>query len=413
MMTNPGALWADRDFVRLWAAQAVSAFGSRITRDGLPLAAVLTLRATPLQIGLLAALSYGPALVVGLAAGGHVDRTRRRALMIRMDLLRAGALATVPLAAWLHLLSMSQLYLAAAVVGAASVLFELADHAYLPGLVAKEHITSANSSLSATESVAEVAGPAVAGVLFQWLAGPFAIALNAVTYLLSAGFLVRIRRAEPAPDFAARGSWLQDIRDGWRSAVGEPRVASLLFMTGSNALFGAFFAALYVLFAVRVLGLTPAMLGLTIAAGGVGGVIGAVAASWLAGRLGQGRAIVAAAGSAAMLNLLIPAAPSHPHVGMAFLVAAQLFGDALAVAAAVLAASLRQSVLPQGVLGRVGATFHAVAGGMAVIGALAGGMLGGAIGPRAALYVAALGLLVGPAVAALSGLTQDSQLPKP
>lgn len=409
-MTKPSTLWADRDFVKLWTAQAISAFGSRITRDGLPLAAVLTLRATPVQVGLLAALSYGPALIVGLAAGGYVDRTRRRGLMIYMDLLRAGALATVPLAAWLHLLSMPQLYLAAGVVGAASVLFEIADHAYLPGLVAQEHITPANSSLSATESVAEVAGPALAGALFQWFAGPFAVAINALTYLVSAVFLVGIRKVEPAPEVSARISWLRDIGDGWRAAVTEPRVAPLLFMTGSNALFGSIFAALYVLFAVRVLGLTPAMLGLTIAAGGVGGIVGAVIAPGLARRLGPGRAIVAAAGAAAILNLLIPSAPADPKLGMVFLTAAQLFGDALAVTAAVLAGSLRQTVLPQAMLGRVGATFHAVGGGMAVVGALAGGVLGGVIGPRAALFMAASGLLIGPAVATLSGLMREERV---
>ncbi|MDB5448185.1 MAG: hypothetical protein JWQ97_3502 [Phenylobacterium sp.] len=406
-MTKPSTLWADRDFVKLWTAQAISALGARITRDGLPLAAVVTLRATSVQVGLLAALSYGPALLIGLAAGGYVDRTRRRGLMIYMDLLRAAALATVPLAAWLHLMSMPQLYLAAGVVGAASILFEIADHAYLPGLVAQEHITPANSSLSATESVAEVAGPALAGALFQWFAGPFAVAINAATYLVSAAFLVGIRKAESAPEDPAQISWLRDIGDGWRAAVTEPSVASLLFMTGSNALFGSFFAALYVLFAVRVLGLTPAMLGLTIAAGGIGGVGGAVIAPWLARRLGPGRAIVAAAGAAAVMNLLIPSAPADPKLGMAFLGAAQLFGDALAVTAAVLAGSLRQTVLPQAMLGRIGATFHAVGGGMAVAGALAGGVLGGVIGPRAALYVAASGLLIGPAVAALSGLMRE------
>lgn len=149
------------------------------------------------------------------------------------------------------------------------------------------------------------------------------------------------------------------------------------------------------------------MLGLTIAAGGVGGIAGAVIAPWLARRLGPGRAIVGAAGAAALLNLLIPSAPADPKPGMAFLGAAQLFGDALAVTAAVLAGSLRQTVLPQAMLGRVGATFHAVGGGMAVVGALAGGVLGGVIGPRAALYIAASGLLIGPAVAALSGLMRE------
>lgn len=403
-MTQPTSLWGDRDFVKLWTAQGISAFGARITREGLPMAAVMTLGAAPVQIGVLAALSYGPALFVGLAAGGFVDRRRRRGLLIAMDLLRAMMLATIPLAAWLHLLSMPQLYLAALVVGAASVLFQIADHAYLPALIAREQLTRANASLGATESVSEVAGPALAGVLFQWFAGPFAVAINAVTYLVSAMFLGAIVRREPAPEAHDHTDWRRDIADGVRAATGEPRVAPLLFLTGSNALFGSFFAALYILFALKTLGLTPAMLGVTIAAGGVGGIAGAVLAPRLARLFGAGPAIVAAAAGAALFNLLIPLAPPSPWPGMISLAAAQVFGDASAVTAAILAASLRQILLPQAVLGRAAATFQAASGGMAVVGALAGGVLGGLIGPRAALFIGAGGLLVGPMVVALSPL---------
>jgi len=403
-MAPSSAPWGDRDFVKLWSAQAISAFGARITRDGLPMAAVMTLGAAPAQIGLLAALSNGPALFVGLAAGGFVDRNRRRGLLIAMDLLRAAALATIPAAAWLHLLSMPQLYLAAAVVGAASVLFDIADHAYLPGLAPRDRLTQANAALSATDSVSEVAGPALAGVLFQWFAGPSAMAINAVTYLISAAFLGTIARREPAPAASAAVYWRRDITDGIRLTLAEPRVAPLLFMTGSNAFFGMFFAALYVLFAFRILGMTPAMLGLTIAAGGVGALAGALIAPRLARTIGAGRAIVAAAAGAALFNLLIPLAPPDPKLGMVFLGTAQVFGDALAVTAAILAASLRQTVLPQAVLGRVAATFQAAGGGMAVIGALAGGLLGGWLGPRAGLFIGAGGLLIGPLVVALSPL---------
>jgi len=403
-MTTKSSPWDNRDFVKLWAAQGVSAFGARITREGLPIAAVLTLGAAPAQIGLLAALSRGPALLVGLAAGGFVDRTRRRGVLIAMDLLRAAMLVTIPVAAWLHLLSMPQLYIAAAVVGAASVLFEIADHAYLPGLVAREAITAANASLGATESVAEVAGPALAGALFQWFAGPMAVAFNAATYLISAAFLGAITKREPEPAAHLKPNWRRDVGDGVRAVMAEPRVAPLLFLTGSNALFGSFFSALYILFALRVLGLTTTMLGLTVSAGGVGALGGAVLAPRLAKRLGAGPAIVITASGAALMNMLIPLAPAQPGWGMAFLVGAQFFGDALAVTAWILDSSLRQTLLPQAVLGRVGATFQAVAGGLGVAGALTGGLLGGLIGPRDALFIGAGGLLVGPLVVALSPL---------
>ena len=403
-MTARNTLWGDRDFLKLWTAQGVSAFGARITREGLPIAAVLTLGAAPAQIGLLAALSRGPALIVGLAAGGLVDRTRRRGLLVAMDLLRAAVLATIPVAAWLHLLSMTQLYLAAAAVGAASVLFEIADHAYLPALVERAAITQANASLGATEAVSEVAGPALAGFLFQWFAGPFAVALNAVTYLVSAAFLGSITKREPEPEAHARLSWRRDIADGVHAALAEPRVAPLLFLAGSNALFGSFFSALYILFALRVLGLTPAMLGLTISAGGVGAFAGAIIAPRIARRLGVGPAIVTMAVGAGATTLLIPLAPATPILGMAFLVGAQFCGDALAVTAEILETSLRQTLLPQAVLGRVAATFKATSGGLGVTGALAGGLLGGLIGPRAALLIGACGMLAGPLVVALSPL---------
>jgi predicted MFS family arabinose efflux permease len=408
-MTSPPKPSADRDFAKLWFAQTISALGARITRDGLPMAAVLTLRATPFEVGVLAALSYGPALLVGLACGGFVDRTCRRRLMIWLDLLRAAALATIPVASGLHLLSMPHLYLAAGLVGAASVLFDLADHAYLPGLVSPEQVTAANARLSSTDSAAEVVGPALAGVLFQWLAGPLAVAFNAATYLASAAFLARIRKPEPPLQPVEPAGWHRDIADGWRAAATDRRVAPLLFMTGANALFGSIFGALYVIFALRILGLTPSMLGFTIGAGGVGGIAGAVLAPRFADRVGMGRAIVMSAGAAAVLNLLIPAAPKSPGLGMGFLTTAQLFGDAFAVAAAVLASSQRQIVLPQAMLGRVGATFHAVGGAMAVCGAFAGGILGGVIGIRSALYVAALGLLLGPVVAAAYGLARKEK----
>jgi MFS family permease len=277
-MSDRNPLWADRDFMKLWSAQGISAFGARITREGLPMAAVMTLNAAPGQIGVLAALTRGSALVVGLTAGGFVDRRRRRGVLVAMDLLRAAVLATIPVAALLHWLTMPQIYLAAALVGAASVLFEIADHAYLPGLVAREQITAANASLSATDSVAEVVGPALAGVLFQWFAGPVAVIFNALTYLGSAGFLAAIKKREPEPPPAEASSWRRDLADGFGAALAEPRVAPLMMLTGFNALFGSFFSALYILFAFRVLHLTPSMLGVTIAAGGAGALAGAAAA---------------------------------------------------------------------------------------------------------------------------------------
>jgi MFS family permease len=180
-MTSDLPLWRQGDFRRLWAAQAVSDFGARITREGLPIMVVVMLAASPAQLGLLAAVRGFTALAVGLSAGGFVDRHRRRGVLIASDLGRAVVLIAIPLAAWTGVLHLVQVFVAASLVAAASTLFDIADHAYLPSLVGRERVTEANARLGATESIAEMGGPALAGLLFQWLTAPFAVAVNAAT----------------------------------------------------------------------------------------------------------------------------------------------------------------------------------------------------------------------------------------
>lgn len=391
-------------FRKLWAAQTVSAFGARITREGLPIMAVTTLGASAATLGVLAAVASGAALASALATGGFIDRHRRRPLLIGADLLRAAVLITIPISAGLGVLTLPQVLAAAALVAAASVVFDIASHSYLPSIIGKAELVEGNSRLAATESVAEVGGPALAGLLFQWLSAPIAVAANAVTYLVSAGFLATIRNPEAAPAESPPDHWTRDVTQGFRLAWSDPHMRPLLLMTAAQGLFGGVFSALYVLFAVRTLGLTPAMLGLAIGAGGVGALAGAVIAPRLSHRLGQGRAIIVAIAGAALAVLITPFAPAAPVAGLAALIVSQVIGDAFAVAGGVLTASLRQTLLPQAVLGRVAGAFHASAGAMSVIGALGGGLLGQAIGPRAALLIAALGFLIPALIAVLSPL---------
>ena len=391
-------------FRKLWTAQTVSAFGARITREGLPIMAVTTLGASAATLGVLAAVASGAALASPLATGGFIDRHRRRPLLIGADLLRAAVLIAIPIAAGLGVLTLPQVLTAAALVAAASVVFDIASHSYLPSILGKAELVEGNSRLAATESVAEVGGPALAGLLFQWLSAPIAVAANAVTYLVSAGFLATIRNPEAAPAESPPDHWTRDVTQGFRLAWSDPHMRPLLLMTAAQGLFGGVFSALYVLFAVRTLGLTPAMLGLAIGAGGVGALAGAVIAPRLSHRLGQGRAIIVAIAGAALAVLITPFAPAAPVAGLAALIVSQVIGDAFAVAGGVLTASLRQTLLPQAVLGRVAGAFHASAGAMSVIGALGGGLLGQAIGPRAALLIAALGFLIPALIAVLSPL---------
>ncbi|HEX2815014.1 MAG TPA: MFS transporter, partial [Phenylobacterium sp.] len=347
-------LWRQSDFLHLWGAQTVSDFGAWITRTGLPMMAVMGLAATPAQLGLLAALTSGPSLIIGLVAGDFIDHTARRPILIAADLARAAILITLPVAAWLGLLSMLQVYAAAALVAAASVLFDIADHAYLPGLLGKALVTDANAKISASESVAEMAGPALAGVLFQWLTAPIAVAVNAATYILSALLLARIRTPEPAaePGTRRRG-WVDGVVTGARTAWGEPRVRILLIMTGIGSLFGGFFSALYIAFVLRNLGLGPVLLGVGIAVGGFGALVGSVLAQPMARWFGVGPAICLAGALSALGTMIVLLAPANPVGAMTALVISQLVGDVFGIVPLILATSLRQTLLPQNVLGRV------------------------------------------------------------
>jgi len=363
----------------------------------LPLAAVLVLHAPAADLGALAAMSAAPAVLVGLIAGPRLDRHRRRPVMIGADLGRAALLLIIPIAALAHRLVMAELYLVAALVGAASVLFDMADHAYLPSLVDRNHLVAANARLSATESTAEIGGPALAGVLVSLLTAPIAIAVNAVTYLASAAILATIGHPEAAPPRAATPpSWRADLLGGFRALFAEPLIRPLFLTSVTSALFGAFFFALYTFFAVTTLRLTPAMLGVTIAVGGVGALVGASLAAWLGRRLGIGRALILAGLLEAAFTLLIPLAGGGPARAMAMLMAGQLFGDALGTAFLIHAVSLRQAVLPGEVLGRVAGAFAAGAGLATVVGALIGGALGGAIGARDTLFISSAGLALAP-----------------
>lgn len=406
------ALWRHGDFLRLWSAQTVSDFGARITREGLPMMAVMGLAATAPQLGVLAALASGSALLVGLSVGDFVDHTLRRPILIAMDLARAAILIVLPIAAWLGHLNIFEVYAAAASVAACSVLFDIADHAYLPGLVGRSLLMEANSRINATESIAEIGGPSLAGVLFQWLTAPIAVAVNAATYVLSAVILAGIRTPEPAPaDAGQRRGWVDGVITGARTSWAEPRVRMLLVMTGVGAVFGGFFSALYIAYVLRDLGLSPALLGLGIAAGGVGALAGSMLAQFMARGLGVGLAICVSGVLSALGTMIVLLAPANPVGGTAALVISQILGDAFGVVPLILTTTFRQSVLPQNLLGRVGATFRVVGGGAAVLGALLGGVLGQALGLREALLIAVAGLMIGPVVGAFSPLRAVKEMP--
>jgi len=394
MTSNPNSLWRHADFMKLWTGQTVSQFGSMVTRDALPLIGVLVLRASPWQMGLLSAAGAAPVLLFGLLAGAWADRLRRRPILIVADLSRAVLVASIPLAALFGRLGLAQLIVVAALAGSLTVFFDVAYQAFLPTLVAPEQVFEGNSKLSLTGSLAEIVVPGITGLLVQTISAPLTLAVDAISFLGSAVSLLWIRAAEPPPAPRGPGSAMsREIAEGLRAAWGQPLLRALAVSTAWRDFFGSFYGALYSLYVLQVLGLTPLALGLLIASGGLGALFGAALAQPLARRFGQGPALVLAFAAMNLLGLLTPLAGGPRWLVILLLLLPQLFGDLFRAAFEISALSLRQAITPVHLLGRVGASVGFLVGGVGTLGLLAGGALGSAIGIRPAVWVAALGAL--------------------
>lgn len=397
MSASTAGLRHNPDFLKLWFGQTVSEFGSRITRDGLPLIAVITLSASPEAMGLLTAAAALPALLISLPAGAWVDRRRRRPILIATDLLRAGLLATIPLCALLGWLNMTYLIIIAALTSGLALIYDHAYRALLPGLVGRDQVLEGNSKLATTDALAEVGGPSIAGALVQAIGAPFAILFDALSFLVSAFSISRIRKPEAAPTVdgveGAPSRFSAEIGTGIRAIARDPILRTIALALAARAFFGSFFGTLYGLYVVRELGLGPGVLGLLISSGGIGALIGAAIAGGLTRRLGAGRAIITGLLVSTLANVLIPLAGvvGSPVLAIALLAAAQIIGDAAMVVYGISEISLRQSRVPDHLLGRANATIGFAAEAAAPIGALIAGALAGGLSVGAALLIAVIG----------------------
>jgi predicted MFS family arabinose efflux permease len=388
----------------LWAAQAVSALGSRITRTALPIVAISSLNASAPAVAVLSAMTTAPGVLIALFASGFIDRSRKRPLLIAMDLARAALLLTLPVAAAFGILTMTQLIVVAALTGAATAAFVIAKSAYLPRLVRVEQLVDGNTRLQTTEAVAEVAGPSAAGFLIQAVTAPVAVVADALSFLWSAWWLRRIEASEAAAPSAAPEHPLTDIVEGWRACRGHPIVFPLLAAQGVFGLFAGFFSAIYMLFTLRTLGLDAATVGVIIGVGGIGALWGAFAASPLTRLFGYGRAIVVSLALWVAASVMIPAAEGQEALKVPFLVAQQLIGDGFLSAFFILSLSVRQSALHSDIQARAGATFQVVDGISLPIGALIAGPLADVVGTGMVLWIAIAGALIPLAILSLSRL---------
>lgn len=387
------SIWRNGAFVRLWLASTISYFGSFITRTALPFAAILVLGAGPLEVSALRSLELVGWLVFGLFAGAWVDRLRRRPIMIVADLGRAILLGSIPLAAIAGVLSLPQLLIVAFLAAILSTFFNTASVAYLPTVIAKTRLITANSALSASESVAEFSGFGVSGFLVQILSAPIAIAFDAASFLVSAVLLATIHRDEPArPAVVDREPILDEVRAGWRVLAGSPILRAIAAAHSATHVLWGVFGTTYLLFATQDIGLGPAAIGIITALGGAGSFVGAAVAGRLAKRIGLGPSMLLGLLGLSIGSALIPLAPSGAILlGAIFLIGQQVIGDSAGTVYDILETSLTQSIVDGRVLGRVNATVGLFTTLLALVGSIGGGIVAEVFGLRAAMAVGVIG----------------------
>lgn len=404
------ALLRQGPFRRYWIGQSASLIGDQISMLALPLAAVVILHADAAEMGWLTTAQLLPALLFSLAAGAWVDRrASRRRIMIIADLARAVLIASLPVAYALDVLSLTQLYLTAFTVGALTVLFDVCNATLFVSLVPSARYVEANSLINGSRSLAYVAGPSVGGFLVQLLAAPLALAADALTYLMSAGCLTRVDPVEPPPAKPTKGHFTAGLQ--W--IVRSPVMRATFAASATIQFFNFILHTLFVLYATSELGLSAGVLGIVLAVGAAGGLVGAATARRVVRRLGIGRAAIVGFALFTTPLLLIPLADGPMPLVLTLLFFAELGASIGAMYADVATSSLHAALIPDPLRARVTGAYRMLTHGVRPLGALTAGALGSSIGLRPTLWVGTAGAVLCLLWVLPSPVPRIRELPKP
>jgi MFS family permease len=386
-----GGLWRHSDFLKLWSAETISQFGTQVSNLAIPLTAILVLDASAFEVAALSTVLFLPFILFTLPAGVWVDRLPRRPILIVGDLGRAALLATIPVAYAADVLTLWHVYAVAFLVGVCTVFFDVAYQSYLPSLVDRGHLVEGNSKLEISRSAAQIGGPGMGGVLVDLLTAPYAILLDALSFAGSGLFLARIRKREErvSRHETERQSMWTELREGFVFVVGSRYLRSIAASTMTFNFFASLAFSIYLVYAVRSLELSPAVIGVVFAIGSVGALVGAITANRLSARLGVGHTIVFSQLLGGPAWLLVPVAPKE--IAVPFLISGQLVGGFANVVYNVTQVSFRQALAPERLQGRMNSVMRFLVWGTIPAGTLLGGALATWIGLRETLFIGAIG----------------------
>lgn len=401
----------NRNFLWLWGGEAISQFGAQFTYIALPVLAVSLLGATEWEVGVLGAAQTLAFLVVSLPAGAWIDRMLKRRVMIVADLVRAVALAAVPALWFAGALEVWHLFVFGIVFGVARVFFDVSYQSYLPILLPGTQVGSGNSKLEATTQIASIGGPGLAGALLTVLAAPVILLADAVSYLLSAFAIWRIRDQERLPDPTARLPLAKEIGAGLRFVFGHPLIRRITATTGTANFFSTIAVTLEAVLILRVLDLGPASLGLILGVGSAGGLLGAIATPWITKRIGEGTAVSLSALAMGLGVAAFPLAGMLPSVALPILIAGMFLESFLVLVYNITQVTMRQRLTPPHLLGRMNASIRFVVWGVMPIGALISGVLGSTIGVVPTMWIGTIGTTFAAGWVLFSPLTRMKVLP--
>ena len=414
------SLWRNRIFARIWTAHTISQIGTAVSRFALPLLAAQTLGATNTQVGLLLAVETIPLLALGLFVGVWVDRRPRLPLMILADVARMLLVMVIPVAWWLSELSLGLLFGVVMLIGVFSVVFDVASQALVNSILAREHMIAGNARMQTSYAVADIAGPAGAGLLLRVVSTPIAFAIDAVSFGLSALELIRTRAAERStvvalpvgdPSRSPLRTILIDVRVGLTFVIDSPTLRTLTIGVATWNLFTAISRGMFILFLLQELGLSAVMIGLITAAGGVGILIGTLLPSVVSSRLGLGRGIVVALAVTVPAYLLVAAAAGPIWLTIGFLLVGYVAQELASSVADINQFSLRNAVTPDRLRGRVASAARVILRATVPVGFLIGGIVADLAGLRAAMMLGVIGPLLFAALIARSPIMSLRSLP--
>jgi MFS family permease len=409
---NFHGLWRNPEFMKLWTSLTITSFGAQITNLALPLTAAVLLHATPMQMGVLVALETLPFALVSLHAGVLIDRVRRLPIVIACNVGRGVALLAIPVAAYFNVLSIEILFVVGFFCGVQNVVGGAAYQVLLAQMAGRRRLVEANAKITLGETSAALIGPGLSGVLIQLLTAPFAIALDACTFIVSALMLRRVRARRDVVHPGTKDSVTQEIQEGLKLVWNNRTLLALAWLAGLWQILHHMQIAVLILFATRELMLSPGAIGLTYMFGGLGCVLAAGLAERLSERFGVGPVIVHGLTLTALGWQAFGLVSGPVWVATIALGIAMLMFDFGAVLFGINYLSLRQAITPDRLLGRMTATMRFLTVAAAPLGSLAGGALATIIGLRATLLtVGALGLVLVAAAIAWSPVRRHHKLP--